>query len=69
MKHRYRNLADYIERSGETQQMLADRLGVAQGTISHVMNGKSCSLKLAKRLSLATGVPLDTFGPSVDRVA
>lgn len=60
---RYRNLADYFKRSGETQAELADRVGVSQPQISLVLNGISCSFRLAKRIHAATGVPLETIGP------
>jgi len=62
-RRRYRNLADYLRRSGERQVDLAARIGVSQATISRASTGGYCSLFTAKRISAATGVPLNTFGP------
>jgi transcriptional regulator with XRE-family HTH domain len=62
MTKRYTSLADYLERSGETQEQLAARAGVSQAHISRVLHGGHCSLKLAKALSKLTGVPVETFG-------
>jgi len=60
MKRRYSSLADYLDRSGETQEQLAARLKIAQPTISRAKSGKG-SLKLLSRISKETGVPLESF--------
>lgn len=60
MKRRYSSLADYLERSGETQEQLAERLHVSQPAISRAKSGLG-SYKLLKRIALATGVPLESF--------
>lgn len=61
-RKRYSSLSDYIARSGERQIDLAKRLGVSQATISRICNGGPCSLQMAKRVSAATGVPMESFG-------
>lgn len=60
MKVRYSSLADYLEKR-ETQEQLAERLGVSQPAISRAKYGHG-SYKLLKRISDATGVPLESFG-------
>lgn len=59
-KHRYTSLADYFERSGETQEQLADRIGMSQPTISLAKQGRG-SYKTLRKISKATGVPLESF--------
>lgn len=59
MKGRYSSLADYLEKV-ETQEELAARLEVSQVTISRAKYGKG-SYRLFKKISKATGVPLDSF--------
>lgn len=60
MRRRYSSLAEYLEHV-ETQEQLAERLAVSQTTISRAKYGHG-SYKLFKRISEATGVPLDSFG-------
>lgn len=59
MKVRYSTLAEYLERK-ETQEELAARLGVSQPAISRAKYGKG-SYRLLKKISQATGVPLESF--------
>lgn len=62
---RYRNLAEYIKQGLETQEELATRLGVSQPTISRAKAGQSVSLRMAKRISAGTGVPLESLGTAL----
>jgi transcriptional regulator with XRE-family HTH domain len=62
MPRRYCNLRDYIKGTGTTQRELALNVGVTQSTISIAASGHSISLDLAKRISAATGVPIESFG-------
>ena len=61
MSKRYRDLADYLQRSGETQVELAERVGVNQSSISLAKNRKSCGFKLVMRIHRATGVPIESL--------
>jgi transcriptional regulator with XRE-family HTH domain len=60
-KRRYTSLADYLTRSGETQEQLAERVGYSQPSISLALKGRG-SFRLLKAIADATGVPLDSFG-------
>lgn len=60
MKRRYTSLADYLERGPETQEQLAERVGYSQPSISLALKGRG-SFTLLKRISKATGVPLESF--------
>jgi len=59
MKVRYPTLAEYLEHV-ETQERLAKRLGISQVTVSRAKYGLG-SYKTLKKISKATGVPLDSF--------
>jgi transcriptional regulator with XRE-family HTH domain len=59
-KHRYTSLADYFHRSGETQEELAERIGMSQPTISLAKHGRG-SYKTLRKIAKATGVPLESF--------
>jgi transcriptional regulator with XRE-family HTH domain len=59
-KRRYTSLADYMARTGVTQEQLAERVGYSQPSISLALKGRG-SFKLLKRISEATGVPLESF--------
>jgi transcriptional regulator with XRE-family HTH domain len=59
-KRRYTSLADYLTRSGETQEQLAERIGYSQPTISLALKGHG-SYRLFKKIHEATGVPLESF--------
>lgn len=51
-------LRDYLERTGETQEALAERLSVTPMAVSHWVNGKSKpSLQMALKIEAITGVP------------
>jgi transcriptional regulator with XRE-family HTH domain len=60
MAKRYKSLADYLERGPETQEQLADRVGLSQPTISEAKRGRG-SYRTFKKISDATGVPLESF--------
>jgi transcriptional regulator with XRE-family HTH domain len=62
MGKRYTSLADYFKRGHETQDKLAARIGVSQTAISQAMNHGKGSYRLFKKISEATGVPLESFG-------
>lgn len=62
MSKRYTSLTDYLTRGPETQEQLADRIGVSQSVISRAANYGMGSYKLFKRIAEATGVPLESFG-------
>lgn len=61
-KRRYTSLADYLERSGETQEQLAERIGLSQPTISMAKTHGKGSYRTLKLIADATGVPLGSFG-------
>lgn len=56
----FASLADYLEHGPETQQTLADRLGISQSAVSRAKVGKG-SYQLLKLISDKTGVPLASF--------
>lgn len=59
---RYRNLADYFTRSGDTQAQLAARLGVSQAQISRITSGfRVPRAALAFRLATYCNVPIESF--------
>lgn len=62
MSKRYTSLADYIRRGPETQEQLAARIGYSQTAISQAMTHGKGSYRLLKKISDATGVPLESFG-------
>lgn len=62
MSKRPTTLADYFRRGRETQEQLADRIGCSQTAISQAMNYGKGSYRLLKKISDATGVPLESFG-------
>lgn len=54
-------LADFARR-GVTQKDFAARLGMSEGYLSDLKNGRvRPSLRLAARLSLEAGVPIESF--------
>lgn len=53
-----RALAEYLERSNQSQQALSIRLGISAAMVSLLIAGKKPpGLKLAVRIELMTGVP------------
>jgi transcriptional regulator with XRE-family HTH domain len=65
MAKHYRTLTEYLDNGPETQQQLAARIGMSQGTISLAKSGKG-SYRTLKLIADATGVPLDSFGRPQD---
>lgn len=61
MKRRFTSLADYLARGPETQEQLAERLGVSQSVISRAANYGVGSFKLLKSLAKAGNFPLESF--------
>lgn len=47
-------LADWLEKTGTTQDALARAIGTTQGRVSQILNGDSPSLKLAAKIAKAT---------------
>lgn len=59
-KHQYRSLADFMERTGVTQEQLAKRVGWSQPSISLALKGRG-SYALLKALAKAGNFPLESF--------
>jgi len=58
----YRDLADYLRRSGDTQSHIARVLGVSQGHLSHIAAGRQCPRPgLAHRLAAYCRIPEGSF--------
>jgi transcriptional regulator with XRE-family HTH domain len=58
----YRHLADYLARSGDTQQELARRVGTTQAYISKLARGGAVPRPmLATRIAEYCHIPLDSF--------
>lgn len=64
-KRVYPNLGTFLEdlkRNGSTQAEFAERLGMSNGYLSDLKNGKvRPSLALAKQLSDECGIPIESF--------
>jgi transcriptional regulator with XRE-family HTH domain len=59
---RYRDLADYIERSGDSQQNLANALNTTPAWVSRVVRGLMVPRpEMAERLANYARIPLDSF--------
>jgi transcriptional regulator with XRE-family HTH domain len=59
---KYRNLAEYLEQTGQTQQALADKLHVNESYISLLASRRrQPSLRLALRIHALTGVPVSAL--------
>lgn len=69
MKRRaYSNLSQYFEKTGETQQAFAERVGVAQPHISRIVNGASePSLELALRIANEANIPVESLLPDANQ--
>jgi transcriptional regulator with XRE-family HTH domain len=58
----FHSLADYIARSGDTQERLAGRVGISQAHISRLVKGEAVPrAELAVRIVRHTGIPLESF--------
>jgi transcriptional regulator with XRE-family HTH domain len=68
MKRRaYTNLAQYLEKTGQSQQALADQLGVTQSHISRIVNGSAePSLELALHIAELANVPIESLLPNAN---
>jgi transcriptional regulator with XRE-family HTH domain len=55
---KYKNIQEYLDRTGKTEKQLADRIGVSQAFVSMLKRGeKRPSPKLAQRIESVTGIP------------
>lgn len=58
----YKDLADYIARTGDTQAHIAARCGTSQAVISRILtHGSVPRALLAMRLAEYAHIPLDSF--------
>jgi transcriptional regulator with XRE-family HTH domain len=58
----YKDLADYIAQTGDTQAHIAARVGTSQAVISRILNrGSVPRALLAMRLAEYAHIPLDSF--------
>ena len=58
----YKSLADYLAATGQTQEALAEALGISQPAISAYVAGRTMPRPaLALRLSKYTGVPVEAL--------
>jgi len=48
---------------GLTQRAIAKRLGIAPPSVSNVINNRAISHRVAKAISEAVGIPVDTLWP------
>ncbi|MBU5637063.1 helix-turn-helix transcriptional regulator [Geomonas sp. Red69] len=48
-----------LKSRGYTQEQIAEKVGLGQSYISHLMNGKNCSLETVIKFADAFGVSLD----------
>lgn len=60
-----------IEKAGFTQKALAERIGISEAFLSLVIRGDRRSLRVARALSEALGLPIGRLWPGVygDRAA
>jgi transcriptional regulator with XRE-family HTH domain len=62
MKTRYRDLAEFFEKTARPQQWLADEIDVDRSYISLLVSGqRQPSLSLALRIAELTGVPIESL--------
>lgn len=62
MKPRYESLADYLVKTGQTQDGLARALGIAQSQVSNYIAGRTMPRPaLALRIAAHTGVPVEAL--------
>jgi len=59
---RYDSLADYLDKTGQTQEALARALGISQSQISNYIAGRAMPRPaLALRLAAHTGVSVESL--------
>jgi transcriptional regulator with XRE-family HTH domain len=64
MIHRraYPNLRMFLEKSGTSQRVLAQRVGVEPSHLSHILAGRrSPSLSLAARIAREANIPIESL--------
>jgi transcriptional regulator with XRE-family HTH domain len=62
VKRKYLTLAEYFEKTGNTQDSLAAQLGVSRSYVSLLASGeRQPALSLALRIEGLTGVPLSSL--------
>lgn len=62
MSTTYESLAEYLAETGQTQEALADALGISQSQVSNYIAGRRMPRPaLALRLSKHTGVPVEAL--------
>ena len=62
MRARYPNLRVFLEKSGKTQSEFASELGIAQSSVSLMVNGKRVpGLSLALRIAEVASVPVESL--------
>jgi transcriptional regulator with XRE-family HTH domain len=55
---KYKDIRDYLERTGKTEKELADAIGVSQAFVNMLKRGeKMPSPKLAAKIESVTGIP------------
>lgn len=52
---------------GVTPTALAERLGVANSTMSQVISGRSVSARIRGEIAAVTGLPVDQLWPPAER--
>ena len=64
-----KDLNTYLAANGVTQSALADRLGITQGMVAHLVNGRSeASPELALAIERETGVDATTLSPRLKTI-
>jgi transcriptional regulator with XRE-family HTH domain len=59
---KYKTLSDYFEQTGDSQQALANKIGVTRSAVCQWAAGKrQPSLHLALRIETLTGVPAESL--------
>lgn len=58
-------IKSYMSRFGLTQSQLAERTGISQPTISHILHGAQISPKHAMALRQALSIPLYVMRPDI----
>jgi transcriptional regulator with XRE-family HTH domain len=65
---KYPNLRAYMKMTGDTQDAIADALGISQAHISRILAGKTVPrAALAVRLAAYADIPVDSFTWAVVR--